>query len=109
MKITGDSRAGSREGTSVAPAYTSPVIPARLRELGNFRLYGRPFKTWAISTRFEDDWRPTCPRAEDVESPATYVDRLPDLWNAASVTPASDLFINDARYKACCYQKRQAL
>ncbi len=96
MKILGNRCAGSRERTWIAPAYASPVIPARLRKLGGFGLYWFPFKTWAVSTGLENHCRPTGSRAGDVEGPASDIHRPPDLRETFSIFPSSELLINHA-------------
>jgi hypothetical protein len=98
VKVPSDCRASSRVGAWIAPAHASPVIPARFCELRNFRLYRLPLQADA-ACRLQNHCRPACPRAENVEGPASDVYRPSDLWNSLSILSASELFVNNAGYE----------
>src|SRR5215472_3226641 len=107
MKVPRNCLSGSWEGTRVAPAHTSPVIPACFCELRDFNLYRFPFQAGA-AWRLENDCWGACPRAENVEGPAPNVHRLSDFGKAPAVLPAPQLLINDAGNKHRRSKKRKA-
>jgi hypothetical protein len=89
-------RARGRERYRISPALDGPLIPARARELRDFRLNVRPYVSRAVVAGIENDRGTPLARAEDVEAASTDVDGAAYLWKESSIPTLSDLLVGRA-------------